>query len=62
MPRDEACGTCRFFVPDAAAPEHSDHGRRGECRRFPPVKGATPLPSVFEDRDWCGEFQAVKEV
>ena len=58
----QACGTCAFWRPEAAAASETGWG---QCRRMPPT-----LPTVHDDklvhvglwphtdkRDWCGEWR-----
>ena len=61
MPRDEACGLCRFFNRGL-----EEHSHAGGCRKNPPQLAwisqervlRTSFP-IVEDDCWCGEFAPI---
>lgn len=47
----KTCNDCRFWK----APQSTEQGLKGECRRFPPDSGGF---GITEPDDWCGEFSS----
>lgn len=47
---EQMCETCRFWLADPFAKDHSDDSDNpGVCRRFPPVFVATPKDDIVDE-------------